>query len=69
MEELIAKIIEQSIVSGGFLFLLWHMVTKQDKTLNNIADVMEKQLEVISEMKTEMSNMNERLTDLERKTD
>lgn len=69
MEELIARIIEQSIVSGGFLFLLYHMTTKQDTTLNNIARVMEEQLKVISEMKNEIGNMNDRLTDLERKNE
>lgn len=67
MEEIIARVLEQSIVSGGFLFLLYHMTTKQDNTLNNIANVMSEMLKVISDMKNEMGDMNDRLKDLERK--
>lgn len=57
MEELIAKIIEQSIVSGGFLFLLWHMVTKQEERMDKISEVLEKQLEVMTEMRNDIDEL------------
>lgn len=57
MEELIAKIIEQSIVSGGFLFLLYHMVTKQEKRMDTISEVLGKQLEVMTEMRNDIDEL------------
>lgn len=57
MEELIAKIIEQSIVSGGFLFLLYHMVTKQEERMDKISEVLEKQLEVMTEMRNDIDEL------------
>lgn len=57
MEELIARILEQSIVSGGFLFLLYHMVTKQEERMDKISEVLEKQLEVMTEMRNDIDEL------------
>lgn len=50
-EEVLARVLEQSIVSGGFLFLLWHVVQQQDKRMQEIVkvlDSMNKSLNVLS---------------------
>lgn len=59
MEEIIARVIEQSIVSGGFLFLLYHVIHKQEQRLEEIT-------KVLMQMSKQLSQMDKRLQKLEK---
>lgn len=62
MEELIARVIEQSIVSGGFLFLLYHVIHKQEERLEQIT-------KVLTQMSQQLSSLQIQVNELERKDD
>lgn len=40
MEEVIANVLEKTLVGGAFVLLLWHYVTKVTVTLDRIAETM-----------------------------
>lgn len=42
MEEIIASVIEKSLVGGAFLLLLYHYVTRVTTTLEKISKTMDK---------------------------
>lgn len=72
MEELIARILEQSIVSGGFLLLLVHVLHKQEKQLDTFtkqletfAGQMSKSNTLLLKISNTLSTFDERLQRLE----
>lgn len=60
MEELIAKVIEQSVVSGGFILLLYFVLNKQEIQLKRFAEQMEQSNIVLSQISTRLESLERR---------
>lgn len=65
MEELILKILENSLVGGAFLFLLYQFTTKftvsQEKIVDGLAEMAKNQVEMVNTM----SDISDTLSDLD----
>jgi glutaredoxin 2 len=60
MEEMIARLIEQNVVSGAFILLLWYVLNKQDKQLGKFADSLEKTTQLLGEISIRLQRLEER---------
>lgn len=60
IEEVIAKVIEQSIISGGFLFLLYSIVTKQQKQMDSNTDVLREMVKTLADMKSDIEDLKKK---------
>jgi hypothetical protein len=74
MDELILKIIENSLVGGAFLFLLYQFTTKftvsQERIVEGLAEMQKGQLEMsntLSDVSHTLSNLDDRVRALEEK--
>ena len=69
MEEVIARILEQSIISGAFILVLYHILHKQDEQLKNFSQEMKNSNKLLLEISKTLSQFGSRLENLERKGD
>jgi hypothetical protein len=67
MDELIMKIIENSLIGGAFLFLLYQFVTKFTKTQENIVGALAEMSKTMGEMSIYLKSLDDRVKDLEDK--
>jgi hypothetical protein len=67
MDELIMKIIENSLIGGAFLFLLYQFVTKFTKTQENIVSALAQMSKTMGEMSIYLKSLDDRVKDLEDK--
>lgn len=66
---MIARLIEQSVVSGAFILVLYHILHKQDRQLGTFATQMEKSNKLLAEISKTLSNLSIRVEHLEGKGD
>lgn len=69
IEQLIAKVIEDSVVAGGFIFLLYHVLHKQDKLLQGFSKELRASNNTMVEICSTLKEFNTRLEVLEKKED
>jgi hypothetical protein len=67
MEELILKIIENSLIGGAFLFLLYQFVTKFTKTQEEIVTGLTNMATTLVKVSETLNNLDERVKALEEK--
>jgi hypothetical protein len=67
MEELILKIIENSLIGGAFLFLLYQFVTKFTKTQEDIVSGLTSVATTLLKVSETLNNLDERVKALEEK--
>jgi hypothetical protein len=67
MEELILKIIENSLIGGAFLFLLYQFVTKFTKTQEDIVTGLTNMATTLVKVSETLNNLDERVKALEEK--
>lgn len=67
MEELILKVIENSLVGGAFLFLLYQFVTKFTATQQSIVSALTTMGETMINISNTLKNLDERVKALEEK--
>lgn len=67
MEELILKVIENSLVGGAFLFLLYQFVTKFTKTQEAIVSGLQEISKTQSDISHTLTTLDERVKALEEK--
>lgn len=67
MEELILKIIENSLIGGAFLFLLYQFVTKFTATQQSIVSALNEMTKAMTEMSIYLKRLDERVSELENK--
>lgn len=65
MDELILKIIENSLVGGAFMFLLYQFVTKFTTTQQDIVSALSEITKTLSTMSNTLSTLDERVRKLE----
>ena len=61
------KLVENSLVGGAFMFLLYQFVTKFTKTQENIVDGLSDIAKTMHEISTNLKNLDERVKALEEK--
>lgn len=69
MMEIITGIMEDSVVAGGFLFLLYHVLHKQELQLGTFAKQMEKSNQALMKISQTLSTFDMRLQRLEGRDD
>lgn len=67
MEELILKIIENSLIGGAFLFLLYQFVTKFTATQESIVQGLTNISETLVKISESLSKLDDRVKALEEK--
>lgn len=67
MEELILKIIENSLVGGAFMFLLYQFVTKFTKTQEDIVTALSGIANTLVQISDSLETLDERVKALEEK--
>lgn len=67
MEELILKIIENSLVGGAFLFLLYQFVTKFTATQERIVTTLTDVSQALTSISSTLEKLDERVKALEEK--
>jgi hypothetical protein len=67
VEELILKIIENSLVGGAFILMLWHFLTKFSTTQERIVSGLDNMTERMLEISHTLANLDERVKALEEK--
>jgi hypothetical protein len=67
VEELILKIIENSLIGGAFLFLLYQFVTKFTKTQEDIVSGLTQMSTTLVKVSETLNNLDERVKALEEK--
>lgn len=67
MMDMIAKVMEDSVVAGGFLLLLYHVLHKQEIQLKAFAKQMEKSNQNLLKISQTLSTFDARLQRLEEK--
>lgn len=67
MEELILKIIENSLIGGAFLFLLYQFVTKFTTSQENIVSGLTQITNTLIEVSNSLKTLDDRVKALEEK--
>lgn len=57
MEEVIARLLEQNIISGAFILLLWYVLNKQDKQLSKFSDSLERNTQLLGEISIRLQRL------------
>jgi hypothetical protein len=65
VNEIIAGVIEKSLIGGAFLYLLHYFVNVQTKLLSKISDTLLKVSNTLSSLDRRMSKLEQRVNDLE----
>lgn len=60
MENIIASLLEKSLVGGAFLYMLWMFTTKFNVTLENIADTLHQVSHTLTSLENRVSKLEEK---------
>ena len=69
MIDIVAKVLEDSVVAGGFILLLYHVLKKQDELLQTFANELKASNATQQEISKTLLIFNDRLSRLESKGD
>ena len=67
MEQIIASVIEKSLVGGAFLYMLYHYTTRFTESLADVSITLKKVSTTMNRMDMRMEQMEKRIEKLEDK--
>ena len=65
MEEIIAGVIEKSLVGGAFVYMLHFFLTRVSTTLETVGETLTGIVDTLADISDTMKNMDARITKLE----
>jgi len=65
-EQLIANIIEKSVIAGAFVFMLYHFMGRFSQTLDSIGETLQSVSQTLLAMNTRLDSIERRMDRIER---
>jgi len=69
MQDIFTKVLEDSVLAGGFLFLLYHVLHKQDQILNKFGNTLEDVSKTLHSLNAEVKELKVEVNNLKGKDD